>query len=80
MTSYSLSVYFPHIFSQKIINLTVQFAIKYTRILRMREQSVAGLLFFLQRPVEEARLSLDMYHHSLIRPIDHSHVYDSFSL
>ncbi len=37
-----------------MINFTVKFTIKYTRMLRMHEQSVAGLLFFLQRPVEEA--------------------------
>ncbi len=35
---------------------TVKFTIKYTRMLRMREQSVAGLLFFPQRPVEEANV------------------------
>ncbi len=47
-----LCLFIFRIFSYK--NFTVKFTIKYSRMLRMREQSVAGLLFFLQRPVEEA--------------------------
>ncbi len=42
MTSYSLCLFIFHIFSHKMINFTVKFTINYTRMLRMREQSVAS--------------------------------------
>ncbi len=48
-------VFFVCLFSAYFLTKMINFNVKFTtRMLRMRKQSVAGLLFFFQRPVEEA--------------------------
>ncbi len=49
-------MFFVCLFSAYFRTKNDQFAVKFTRMLGMREQSVEGLLFFLQRPVEEATI------------------------
>ncbi len=47
MNLYSFTVHF-RLFFKKNVNYTVKFTVKYPKILRMREQSVAGLLFYFR--------------------------------